>query len=167
MRLEMEYLHLRNSIIFRAPARRVHLPRRLQLLTAIDARCLYLTRTLDVKLERSAIYVILDARWIEYEGIVIRSRVTRGILNYAVDTWRTSWNTTRKPSRVYRCARAPYRLLTSLSNLEQLVLSDHRGIAPHRFQISHDPRDTRNRRTRGDPNSSALSAIFLLKTLLI
>lgn len=58
MRLEMEYLHLRNSIIFRAPARRVHLPRRLQLLTAIDARCLYLTRTLDVKLERSAIYVI-------------------------------------------------------------------------------------------------------------
>lgn len=86
MRPEMEYLHLRNSIIFRAPARRVHLPRRLQLLTAIDARCLYLTRTLDVKLERSAIYVILDARWIEYEGIVIRSRVTRGILNYAVDT---------------------------------------------------------------------------------
>lgn len=86
MRLEMEYLHLRNSIIFRAPARRVHLPRRLQLLTAIDARCLYLTRTLDVKLERSAIYVILDARWIEYEGIVIRSRVTRGILNYVVDT---------------------------------------------------------------------------------
>lgn len=30
MRLEMEYLHLRNWIIFRALARRVHLPRRLQ-----------------------------------------------------------------------------------------------------------------------------------------
>lgn len=137
-----------------------------------DNRRLYLTRTLDVKLERCTIYVILDARWIEYEGIVIRSRVTRGILNYAVDTSRTSWNTTRKPSRVYideetrACARyhVLVQLLTRLSNLEQLVFSDRGGAGIARLALI--PTTPRYRVVRAihaileineaDPNSSIL-----------